>query len=228
MHAAHSIDEVHSAYRFADHSPIRRGGERDVAVERSPGAVASWRGKRECTEPEHDAAAGALHPRRLIPRFLSGDSRRSHGLVDYSRFGAFLRSGLAGARVGRNRRPGPDQYGCAAVLAKVWELGPVLNEAVIASGWDLYGLLQPKFGPDVSQAADLAYGPEDLQRLDVCVPVPKPVRPAPVVLFVHGGGYVGGTKTLPGTPFNGHIGRFFARHGIVGVVMTYRLAPQHR
>jgi triacylglycerol lipase len=49
----------------------------------------------------------------------------------------------------------------------------------------------------------------------------------PVVVFVHGGGYVDGDKRLPGTPFYQNVGYYFARNGMVGVNMTYRLAPKH-
>ena len=47
-----------------------------------------------------------------------------------------------------------------------------------------------------------------------------------MLLFVHGGGFVGGDKHVPGTPFHDNIGAWAARHGMVGVTMTYRLAPQ--
>jgi len=48
-----------------------------------------------------------------------------------------------------------------------------------------------------------------------------------VVLFVPGGGYVGGAKSRPGLPFYQNVGVFFARNGVVGVTMNYRLAPKH-
>jgi triacylglycerol lipase len=47
-----------------------------------------------------------------------------------------------------------------------------------------------------------------------------------VLIFVHGGGFVRGDKQVPGTPFHDHIGAWAARHGMVGVTVTYRLAPQ--
>ncbi len=48
-----------------------------------------------------------------------------------------------------------------------------------------------------------------------------------MLVFVHGGGFVMGDKSLPGTPFYDNVGRWAASHGIVGVTMTYRLAPAH-
>ena len=73
--------------------------------------------------------------------------------------------------------------------------------------------------------ADLAYGPEPRQRLDLYRPAG--VGPAPVLLWVHGGGFVRGEKHSPTHPYNAHIGRFAARHGLLGAVMNYRLAPGH-
>ena len=39
----------------------------------------------------------------------------------------------------------------------------------------------------------------------------------PVLLFVHGGAYVGGDKHLAGSPFYSNIGAWAARNGMVGV-----------
>ncbi len=48
-----------------------------------------------------------------------------------------------------------------------------------------------------------------------------------MLLFVHGGGFVAGDKRRPGTPYHDNIGVWAVRHGMIGVNMTYRLAPQH-
>src|SRR5262249_22465399 len=48
----------------------------------------------------------------------------------------------------------------------------------------------------------------------------------PVLLYVHGGGFVRGDKTGPNSPFNDNIAAWAARNGMVGVIMTYRLAPE--
>lgn len=78
---------------------------------------------------------------------------------------------------------------------------------------------------DVVVASDERYGPHERQRLDVFRP--RVGAQLPVLLFVHGGGFVGGDKVLPGTPFYGNVGIWAARNGMLGVVMTYRLAPGH-
>ncbi len=72
---------------------------------------------------------------------------------------------------------------------------------------------------------DIAYGDHPRQRLDLHVPDGHP-PPAgrPVVLQIHGGGWVIGDKRQQGQPLLRHL----ARHGVVGVAMNYRLAPRHR
>jgi acetyl esterase/lipase len=74
---------------------------------------------------------------------------------------------------------------------------------------------------------DLAYGPAERHRLDVFVAEGNRAK-LPVLLFVHGGGFVGGNKSNPGSPFYDNVGRWAARNGMVGVTITYRLAPEHR
>lgn len=112
------------------------------------------------------------------------------------------------------------------VAAKLREIGPVLDPPMIQATFDLYIPRVPKAAPGVSSLEDLAYGPDERQRLDVFAPAARPGRAMPVVLFVPGGGYVGGAKSRPGVPFYQNVGVFFARNGVLGVTMNYRLAPK--
>jgi len=48
----------------------------------------------------------------------------------------------------------------------------------------------------------------------------------PVVVFIHGGGFAAGSKHLPNAPFYDNVGVWAAAHGLVGVTINYRLAPQ--
>jgi triacylglycerol lipase len=114
------------------------------------------------------------------------------------------------------------------VAAKVRALGPVLNDEVRASARSAYMPLQPKIGSEILVKTDLSYGADERNRLDVFAPTQKPTQPAPVVLFFHGGAYVRGNKTTPGTPFFQNIAAFWVRNGIVGINATYRLAPKHQ
>jgi acetyl esterase/lipase len=81
---------------------------------------------------------------------------------------------------------------------------------------------------EVSIERDMRYGPHERHRLDVFRPsgAAGTARAAPVLLFVHGGGFVGGDKRTPGSPYNDNIALWAVRHGLIGVNMTYRLAPE--
>jgi acetyl esterase/lipase len=112
--------------------------------------------------------------------------------------------------------------------AKVRALGPVLNDEVRSSARSLYTPLQPKIGPDTLVRTNVAYGPDERHKLDLLAPALKPPALVPVVIFVHGGMYVRGDKSVPGTPFLQNIAAFWVRHNMIGVNMTYRLAPKHQ
>jgi triacylglycerol lipase len=55
----------------------------------------------------------------------------------------------------------------------------------------------------------------------------KADKPRPVVMFVFGGGFVQGHKNLHGEWIYGNVPDFFARNGMIGVNVNYRLAPEH-
>jgi acetyl esterase/lipase len=67
--------------------------------------------------------------------------------------------------------------------------------------------------------SDVAYGPAQRQRLDVYSP--KNASKAPVLIFVHGGGWYRGSKEE--YPF---LGDAFVEKGYVTVIISYRVAPQ--
>jgi acetyl esterase/lipase len=77
---------------------------------------------------------------------------------------------------------------------------------------------------DLRVVRDERYGPDARHRLDIFAPA-EGTGARPVVLFVHGGAYIGGDKHTPGTPYNDNVGVWAARNGFIGVTMTYRLAP---
>jgi len=108
-------------------------------------------------------------------------------------------------------------------------MGPVFDDEVLKRTYALYAPLQkqaPKAG--VVAQTDIAYGPDARHRLDVFVPERPADGLAPVVVFFHGGGYVAGERSpVPGVIYD-NVPTFFARHGVIGVNATYRLAPAHR
>ncbi|WP_129790469.1 alpha/beta hydrolase [Sphingosinicella sp. CPCC 101087] len=71
---------------------------------------------------------------------------------------------------------------------------------------------------------DLAYGDHERHRLDLFRPTGDAAG-APVLVFVHGGGFVRGDKGASDAPFHNNIGAWAARRGYVGVTLNYRLAP---
>lgn len=81
----------------------------------------------------------------------------------------------------------------------------------------------PKDGVDVKR--DIAYGAHARQVLDVYKPAGA--KNAPVVLFVHGGAFVDGEKDRSPEIY-GNVCTWFARHGIVGINVEFRLAPEFK
>jgi len=74
----------------------------------------------------------------------------------------------------------------------------------------------------VAVTRDLAYGAHPRQVLDVFRPAGA--RGAPVIAFVHGGAFVRGDKRVRPQIYD-NVLHYFARRGLVGVNVEYRLAP---
>jgi triacylglycerol lipase len=114
------------------------------------------------------------------------------------------------------------------VAAAICRLGRKFDPDVLRATYELYAPLQQralKDGVDIHR--DLAYGPHERHRLDIYVPAKKPAK-LPIVVYFHGGGYTGGERSpLPGLIYD-NVPTFFARHGMIGVNATYRLAPEHQ
>jgi acetyl esterase len=116
----------------------------------------------------------------------------------------------------------------AATTAAIRKMGQAFNEEILAATYAIYKPLQERAPKDgVTVHKDLAYGEDARHRLDIFVPAKKPAA-APVIVYVHGGGYVAGARSpLPGLIYD-NVPTFFARHGCIGVNATYRLAPAHK
>lgn len=110
----------------------------------------------------------------------------------------------------------------ADTQAAIRAIGPAMGAEGVAATAAALAALQPP--PAVTPLRDQAYGPDPRHRLDVFTPG---AGSRPVLVFVHGGGFVGGDKTRPGAFFYDNIGQWAARSGLVGVNITYRLAPAH-
>lgn len=115
----------------------------------------------------------------------------------------------------------------AAFVEKLRALGTAVNLPMIGGTTELYKPLHAgAAAADVKIVRDERYGEADRHRLDLFVPAGA--RDLPVLVFVHGGGFVSGDKSMPGSPFYDNVGLWAARNGFIGVTMTYRLAPDHR
>lgn len=112
---------------------------------------------------------------------------------------------------------------------RIRELNRAVIPSAIAASEQLYlAELDLSDSPDWILARDLSYGPDDRQRLDVFGKKGSGASaPRPILMFVHGGGFVAGAKRKPGLPYYDNIGIWAARAGYVGINVTYRLAPAH-
>jgi acetyl esterase/lipase len=110
------------------------------------------------------------------------------------------------------------------IAKKLAELGRVIDPPATAR---LYAPLQPKepyFGFRVER--DLKYGPAERNLLDIFMPQVT-TSGRPVLIFVHGGAFIGGDKRrLPDSPFYDNIMLWAVKNGFIGVNINYRLAPQ--
>lgn len=81
-------------------------------------------------------------------------------------------------------------------------------------------------GAPLEVARDIAYGGHERQRLDVFAAArTRQKGNADVVLFVHGGAFLRGSKSFNGLIYD-NVSRWFARQGCVALNVEYRLAPE--
>jgi acetyl esterase/lipase len=105
---------------------------------------------------------------------------------------------------------------------KLLELGRVIDPQKTAA---LYAPMQEKEPySGVKVERDVKYGSADRHLLDVFMPEANSAA-RPVLIYIHGGGFVAGNKRNPGSPFYDNIMLWAAKNGFVGVNATYRLAP---
>lgn len=77
-----------------------------------------------------------------------------------------------------------------------------------------------------ASAYDIPYGPHQRHRLDIYTPQNSSNTLLPVIVFIHGGGFLKGDKGDDKHWHNSNVGRMVAREGYLGVVINYRLAPE--
>ncbi len=113
------------------------------------------------------------------------------------------------------------------VRAKIRALGRAFTPDQIQASQAIYAELLDYSGTGpLSVQRDISYGPHERNLLDVHYSATGKNSRRPILMFVHGGGFVGGAKTRPNSPFYDNVGIWAASHGMVGINMTYRLAPR--
>jgi acetyl esterase len=78
---------------------------------------------------------------------------------------------------------------------------------------------------NVRVTREIAYGSDPRQCLDIFQPIGRTGR-QPVIVFVHGGAFTRGKKSINGEIYD-NVLHWFANQGFVGVNVEYRLAPQY-
>jgi acetyl esterase/lipase len=111
----------------------------------------------------------------------------------------------------------------ADVRRRVAAMGANFDQNILQATRALYAPLIRKSSGHVKITADVAYGSDPRQKLDVYQPAEPAER---VLVYIPGGGFVGGDKNADGV-FYVNLGNYFASHGILTVVANYRLAPAH-
>lgn len=111
-----------------------------------------------------------------------------------------------------------------AIATQLQQIGRVVAPPQTAA---LYAPLQQKEPyAGVKVERDQRYGADARHLLDVFTPQGA-TGGRPVLVFVHGGAFVAGNKRTGDSPFYDNIMLWAVQNGMVGVNMTYRLAPQN-
>ncbi|KAL8279762.1 hypothetical protein RQP46_007857 [Phenoliferia psychrophenolica] len=114
----------------------------------------------------------------------------------------------------------------AVVKAGILSIGTTWTGPTADVTHDLYEDIFARLGPTFSSTKvvrDVRYGPAERNVLDIYLPdVPK--EGAPVVAYVHGGGFFGGDKQWSQHAYS-NIGHCFASNGILAVIANYQLVP---
>lgn len=113
----------------------------------------------------------------------------------------------------------------ADVAAQVKAIGRVVNPPATAVFYAPRVLdKEPYQGTSVQR--DIAYGADARHLLDIFTPTASSSTRRKVLVFVHGGGFVRGDRRAPGSPFYDNIMMWAVKNNMIGVNMTYRLAPK--
>ncbi len=127
------------------------------------------------------------------------------------------------------QRPGPTiptaLHELMARIGPVWRKDVPGHVRQMAEAFSAVLAHAPKDG--VVRSNDLAYASHPRQCLDLFLPDAKAGdgRGKPILIFLHGGAFVDGERNRT-EEFYANILYFFARHGVLGINLEYRQAPE--
>lgn len=117
----------------------------------------------------------------------------------------------------------PENWRRLEAVNACWNDDIVKNRAVVL---DIYSpLAERRDKSGLTLSTNLAYGADPRQCLDVFTP--SGAKDRPVLVFVHGGAFTRGSKSVDGNIYD-NVLYWFARQGFIGVNIEYRLAPAAR
>ncbi len=113
------------------------------------------------------------------------------------------------------------------IAARIAAIGRVVDPPNTAKIYAPIQKVMPQ--PGVKVTRDIAFGPGPKDTLDVFTTEAK-AAPKPIMIFIHGGAYVGGDKNAypdgKPSPFYDNMMLWALGHGMVGVNMNYQTAPK--
>ena len=112
----------------------------------------------------------------------------------------------------------------ADIAEKIAAIGRVVDPAKTGEIYTPLHEKEPYSG--IKVARDVKYGPDPRNLVDIFT-AEAATGARPVLMFVHGGGLIRGSKRTPGSAFYDNVMLWAARNGMVGVNVEYRLAPAH-
>lgn len=109
-------------------------------------------------------------------------------------------------------------------IGPIWGSDIQKHRDIVLAAYDPILAKAPKEGVTITR--DHAYGRHPRQVLDLYQPTLAAAgKPAPVVIFMHGGAFVRGDKRASNEVYD-NVLIWCARHGYVGVNLEFRLAPE--
>ncbi|HEX4110945.1 MAG TPA: alpha/beta hydrolase fold domain-containing protein [Stellaceae bacterium] len=112
---------------------------------------------------------------------------------------------------------------------KIRAIGTEISPANLGAAMKLYAPYhgaEPYHGVKVTR--DIVYGPDpERNLLDLFLPAGGG-KDLPVLIYLHGGGFVQGNRKSPDFPYYDNVMVWAVKNGMAGVNMTYRLAPTHK